>query len=84
MARASGSLLENATEAPTRKRKSVVIGYKTARGVMYNGMIEDFLKSPRAASYVGKVQLILTSPTVSLEYKKKPTGTDKEKRSATG
>ena len=62
--------MENATEAPTRKRKSVVIGYKTARGVMYNGMIEDFLKSPRAASYVGKVQLIFTSPPFPLNTKK--------------
>ena len=57
-------------QAPQRKRKSVVIGYKTTRGTMFRGKIEAFLQSPRAAKYAGKVQLIFTSPPFPLNRKK--------------
>lgn len=53
-----------------RKRKPVVVGYRTNRGVMFKGKIEDFLRSPRAAEYAGKVQLIFTSPPFPLNRKK--------------
>src|SRR5271170_3302889 len=53
-----------------RKRKSIVIAYKTSRGKMFQGKIEDFLNSPRANEYAGKVQLIFTSPPFPLNRKK--------------
>ena len=58
------------SQAPQRKRKSVVIGYKTSRGTMFQGKIEAFLQSPRAAKYASKVQLIFTSPPFPLNRKK--------------
>jgi len=59
-----------APAAKKRKRKSVVIGYKTSSGIMFKGKIEDFLSSPRALEYAGKVQLIFTSPPFPLNRKK--------------
>jgi DNA methylase len=56
--------------AKKRKRKSVVVGYRTSSGVMLKGKIEDFLRSPRASKYAGKVQLIFTSPPFPLNRKK--------------
>lgn len=53
-----------------RKPKAVAIGYETARGTMYRAKIEDFLRSPRAEQYTGKVQLIFTSPPFPLRRKK--------------
>jgi site-specific DNA-methyltransferase (cytosine-N4-specific) len=70
MAKLAATTVATAPEAPTRKRKSVVIGYKTTRGTMFQGKIEAFLQSPRAAKYAGKVQLIFTSPPFPLNRKK--------------
>jgi len=70
MAKLAGALILEAPKAPQRKRKSVVIGYKTARGTMFQGTIEAFLQSPRSAEYAGKVQLIFTSPPFPLNRKK--------------
>jgi len=53
-----------------RKRKSIVIGYKTSRGIMFQGKIEAFLQSPRASVFDGKVQLIFTSPPFPLNRRK--------------
>lgn len=57
-------------EQKKRRKRSVAIGYKTARGVMFRGKIEDFLKSSHARKYQGKVQLIFTSPPFPLNTKK--------------
>lgn len=57
-------------KVPKRKKKSVVIGYKTTSGTMFQGTIEAFLQSPRAAKYKGKVQLIFTSPPFPLNRRK--------------
>src|SRR5271157_5120841 len=70
MAKLKGALAAEVPKASRRKRKSVVIGYKTARGTMFQGTIEDFLKSPRAVAYAGKVQLIFTSPPFPLNRRK--------------
>jgi len=48
-----------------------IIGYRTARGVMYHGLAEDVLQSVSAKKYHGKVHLILTSPPFPLNRKKK-------------
>jgi site-specific DNA-methyltransferase (cytosine-N4-specific) len=61
---------KNAPKTQSRKRKSVVIGYRTSRGTMFKGKIEAFLRSPRALKYAGKVQLIFTSPPFPLNRKK--------------
>jgi DNA methylase len=70
MANPAGTRGVAAPEARSRKRKSVVVGYKTTRGAMFNATIEAFLQSPRAATYAGKVQLIFTSPPFPLNRKK--------------
>jgi site-specific DNA-methyltransferase (cytosine-N4-specific) len=70
MARLAAAAEKTAPETKERKRKAVTIGYKTARGTMFRGKIENFLESPRAAKYVGKVQLIFTSPPFPLNRKK--------------
>jgi hypothetical protein len=58
---------ESTAKKRGRKLKAVAIGYKTSKGVMYRAKVEDFLKSPRAEEYVGKVQLIFTSPPDTAE-----------------
>jgi site-specific DNA-methyltransferase (cytosine-N4-specific) len=70
MAKLAGAPSREAPKATQRKRKPVIIGYKTARGIMFQGTIEAFLQSPRAAKYAGKVQLIFTSPPFPLNRKK--------------
>lgn len=67
---ASDTVAEAAVTTQNRRRKLLRIGYKTARGTMYCGKIEDFLKSPIAAKHAGRVQLILTSPPFPLNRKK--------------
>ena len=62
--------VEAVPDAQDRRRKSLVIGYKTVHGTMFQGTIEAFLKSPRAVEYDGKVQLIFTSPPFPLNRKK--------------
>ena len=62
------------TKAVTAKRKKrrrkLRVGYRTSRGTMYCGKIEDFLESRAAKQYQGKVQLIITSPPFPLNRKK--------------
>jgi DNA modification methylase len=59
--------------APEAARASSPVrkGYHTKRGVMLRAQAEDFLASPLAASYEGKVQLIFTSPPFPLNRKKR-------------
>lgn len=52
---------------PKKIRKS----YKTKKGQMYWGTAEQFLESPFAKKYTGKVALIFTSPPFPLNRKKK-------------
>src|SRR5208283_905983 len=70
MAKLSEATAASTPEESTRKRKSVVIGYKTSRGTMFRGKIEAFLQSPRATKYAEKVQLVFTSPPFPLNRKK--------------
>lgn len=52
-------------------KMAIGIAYKKAGGVMYRGTVESFLSSGVAKRYVGKAQLILTSPPFPLNRKKK-------------
>src|ERR1035441_9300384 len=70
MARPASTDVDAAPEAQKRRRKSVVVGYRTSRGTMFKGKIEAFLQSRRASDYAGKVQLIFTSPPFPLNRKK--------------
>lgn len=45
--------------------------YKTTRGVMYRGVIEEFLDSALSRRHRGKVQLVFTSPPFPLNHKKR-------------
>ncbi|TAM58960.1 site-specific DNA-methyltransferase [bacterium] len=47
------------------------IAYKTSRGHMLHGCIEDFLGSKEAAKHRGRVALIFTSPPFPLNRKKR-------------
>lgn len=47
------------------------IGYKTNKGIFYNGKVEEALASKKFDKYKGKVNLILTSPPFPLNRKKK-------------
>jgi hypothetical protein len=49
----------------------LALAYETRRGRMYSGTIESFLASSQARKYMGKVQLIFTSPPFPLNHKKK-------------
>jgi site-specific DNA-methyltransferase (cytosine-N4-specific) len=62
---------EAVAPAPVRPSSLVQEAYHTKRGVMLRGKAEDFLASPLAASYEGKVQLIFTSPPFPLNRKKR-------------
>ena len=44
--------------------------YKSRRGVMYRGTLEDFLASALGRRYRGKVNLVFTSPPFPLNHKK--------------
>lgn len=46
------------------------LAYRTGRGLMYEGSTEQFLRSPLAKRYEGKVKLIFTSPPFPLNTKK--------------
>ena len=54
-----------AAESPAVKK-----AYATKLGAMYQAKVEDFLKSPDARKYKGKVQLIFTSPPFPLVTQK--------------
>jgi DNA modification methylase len=54
--------------APLRK---ITQAYKTSRGRMYHGRIEDALESPAIQSLKGQVNLIVTSPPFPLVRKKR-------------
>jgi len=57
---------------PKRDRsKPVRIAYRTPRGVFFQGKAEDVLTSPLTKKYLGKVDLIFTSPPFPLNRKKK-------------
>jgi len=60
----------NEDQKPIKRRKLVRVGYKSSRGTMFCGKIEDFLKSTVAHELTGKVQLIFTSPPFPLNTKK--------------
>lgn len=47
------------------------IAYRTKRGIMLRAQAEEFLTSPVSRAYVGKVQLIFTSPPFPLNRKKR-------------
>lgn len=47
------------------------VAYRTGLGVMYKGFAESVLQSQLLRKYLGKVQLILTSPPFPLNRKKK-------------
>lgn len=47
------------------------VAYKTKNGSMFVGTAEDFLSSPEAEKYRGKIQLVFTSPPFPLNRKKK-------------
>lgn len=47
------------------------IAYSTKMGTMFCGYAENFFTSPFSKSYLGKVQLLLTSPPFPLNRKKK-------------
>jgi DNA modification methylase len=49
----------------------VKIAYQKEKGTMYAAKVEDFLASPMAKRYRGKVQLIFTSPPFPLIRKKR-------------
>lgn len=51
--------------------KEIKESYKTKKGQMYWGTVEQFLDSPYAKKYAGKVNLIFTSPPFPLNRKKK-------------
>jgi DNA modification methylase len=51
--------------------KKIKESYKTKKGQMYWGTAEQFLESPFAKKYAGKVNLIFTSPPFPLNRKKK-------------
>ena len=70
MAKLSKTYVKAPPKLKERKRKSIVIGYKTSRGIMFQGKIEAFLQSPRASVFDGKVQLIFTSPPFPLNRRK--------------
>ena len=70
MARLASTNVKVPPEPTERERKSIVIGYKTSRGIMFQGKIEAFLQSPRASMFAGKVQLIFTSPPFPLNRRK--------------
>ena len=53
------------------KHKLVRIAYRTTRGVLLHGSCENILTSPVTAKYLGKVDLIFTSPPFPLNRKKK-------------
>lgn len=50
---------------------SANIAFKTKFGTSYNGKIEDFILSRKSKKYIGKVNLIFTSPPFPLNRKKK-------------
>ena len=54
---------------PTKQHLRVT--YKTKKGTMYCGFTEDFLDSSLSKKYLGKVQMIFTSPPFPLNRKKK-------------
>ncbi|MEX2117430.1 MAG: site-specific DNA-methyltransferase [Bacteroidota bacterium] len=56
---------------PKRSKLGLRIAYRTKRGKMFWGSLEDFLDSRHAQKYEGKVQLIFTSPPFPLNRKKK-------------
>lgn len=47
------------------------IAYRTTRGVSFQGLAEDVLTSTKTTKYLGKVDLIFTSPPFPLNRKKK-------------
>lgn len=52
-------------------RLAIVEAYRSHRGRMLIGRVEDALESPRLRKLVGKVDLIFTSPPFPLQRKKK-------------
>lgn len=61
------SASKHAETHPKKIKKS----YRTKKGQMYWGTAEQFLESPFAKKYAGKVALIFTSPPFPLNRKKK-------------
>lgn len=53
------------------KRAGMRVGYKTHYGTMFIGTAETFFDSRIAKKYLGKVQMIFTSPPFPLNRKKK-------------
>ncbi len=51
--------------------KKYNVAYKTKNGILYNGLSEDILYSRIFNKYMGKVNLIFTSPPFPLNRKKK-------------
>lgn len=51
--------------------KPPLVAYRTTRGAMYRGLAEQFLESPVARRYKGKIQLVFTSPPFPLNRKKR-------------
>lgn len=54
-----------------KKLKTPQIAYRTKRGFILKGSLENFFASGLARKYYGKVQLIFTSPPFPLNRKKK-------------
>jgi DNA modification methylase len=57
--------------ANKRAKRHPAIAYKTKKGICFRGLAEDVLSSKLAERYVGKVDLIFTSPPFPLNRKKK-------------
>jgi DNA modification methylase len=57
--------------AKRKKKVKVKRAYKTKRGAMWHGRIEDALEAPSLRRLQGKVDLIFTSPPYPLVFKKK-------------
>ena len=68
--RVSAGPISASKHAETHPKK-IKASYKTKRGQMYWGTAEQFLESPFAKKYAGKVALIFTSPPFPLNRKKK-------------
>jgi hypothetical protein len=63
--------VQNASDEGTAAEPPVVKkAYATKLGAMYQAKVEDFLKSPDARKYKGKIQLIFTSPPFPLVTQK--------------
>lgn len=63
--------MSQSSETTTPKDPALVLSYETRRGHMYCGLAEVALASNSLRKYLGKVQLIFTSPPFPLNRKKK-------------